>query len=198
VNQVLHGICVAGGCDWDDDGADYAGPGIYPDGVTAITAELRLRIPPILGSCNPGQTLRMAVGDLSIKVLVTRYGQPMEALLYTSFSCPVDGVIEDGVDGRRLVLALGAPDDTEVEVASLSEGLEDLEDLIAVVTRDMVIPGLAKHLGREVFAGLPPPGLDLGPLFGAQPPPGQNPHVVLEPAVTSYASGETLAGGPVH
>ncbi|MFT7624628.1 MAG: hypothetical protein ACI9WU_003816, partial [Myxococcota bacterium] len=190
LNQILFSVWRSGALKFPIPPSLLAGQDLSAFGLTELTLELDMLLPPIVSSCNPYNDTRLQVGDIQIAVSAKLFGQPIQMDLFAG----VEASASVTADDEGLGLEINGIENLSSEVVVLTPGFGSAEQLVDDLIGENLAPVLLDALGGGALAGFPLPSIDLSGLVAGIP---AGTEIAIKPLNVKRSKGWTVVSGVI-
>lgn len=196
LNQILRAAWWGGLLEFPVDPSLLGGVDLASFGVSNLTLDVSGWLPPIATDCGANGDLRLYVGDLRIDATLDLFGQPLEAVVYTTFEAPI--ALE--AIGSDLAITVQDIQNVQLEVNVTQESMLGVESTLAGLLETELVPALGGLLGGgSPIASFPLPEVDLSASLGQ--PPGTSLIKIIPlatPPAPTRQEGNTIVYGQLQ
>jgi hypothetical protein len=167
LNQILFAAWWGGALNVTLDSETLGDMGDTLDGygITEPTIALDFFMPPMLSDCNPDQLIRFAIGDLYIDAKFKMLGQPISMGVFATAMGEAQIKLVETDEGPSFALTVKEISVFEYEIASVTEGFEDLIPIVEELLQGEVLQGALQEIAGQSFGGISLPEIDLAALL---------------------------------
>ena len=138
-------------------------------GVVLNDLTVSFMLPPVLSSCNFEENLILGIGDMKVHVSLVLFDQPLEITAFASGEILAELVVQEGLDGNTLGIALDEVILFDVEVEEVSAGFENAQAAVEELIDQFLAPDFLTSFGGEALGGIPIPSIPLDGFTDAVP-----------------------------
>ncbi len=159
-------------------------------GVSDLQMTVSAMLAPTMSDCGNGD-LVAHIGDFKVTAKLNLLGQPMDVVMYATFTAGVTVLANNGQLGISLTDVKSA--DLEVDVQQ--DNMVSSEGVLGQLVKDNLINGLVAQLGGSALGAFPIPAIDLS--AAAKLPPGTA-VIAINPKGVTRKDGNSIVGGDLQ
>ncbi len=187
-NQILYGTWLGGLFEFPVPASMLGNVDLGQYGVSDLTMKVSAMLAPTMDDCGSKGELDAFVGDFRVDATMKLMGQPMDVVVYATFTSGLEIKASDS----SLGIALTQMKSSALQVDVKQDNLVGSEAVLQKLIGDTLLNGLVAQLGGNALGSFPIPSVDLSKALPSLPP---GTGLAINPKNVTRAQGNTVVGG---
>ncbi len=187
-NQILYGTWLGGLFEFPVPASMLGNVDLGQYGVTELNMKISAMLAPTMDDCGAKGELDAFLGDFRIDATMKLMGQPMDVVVYATFTSGID----IKATGSALGIALTQLKSSALQVDVKQDNLVGSEAVLQKLIGDTLLNGLVGQLGGNALGSFPIPSIDLSKALPSLPP---GTGLAINPKNVTRVQGNTVVGG---
>jgi hypothetical protein len=187
-NELLYGTWLGGLFEFPVPATLLGNVDLGQYGVSDLTMKVSAMLAPTMDDCNAKSELTVQVGDFRVDAKLKLFGQPMDVVVYATFT---SGMVVKA-QGDQIGIQLTELKSSALQVDVLQDNLVGSESVLEKLVGDALLNNLVAQLGGNALGSFPLPAIDLSAALPTLPP---GTSIAIAPETVTRASGNSVVGG---
>ena len=187
-NQLLHGTWYGGLFEFPVPASLLGNVDMAQYGVSDLQLKVSAMLAPTMDDCNAKNELIAHIGDFRVDAKLKLFGQPMDVILYATFTAGIE--IKAG--NEAIGISLTEIKTQAIQVDVVQDNMVSSEGVLEKLVAEQLLSNLVGKLGGDALGSFPLPVIDLSAALPSLP---KGTGIAIKPQKVTRKDGNSVVGG---